>query len=313
MKKIMNRLVFSLAIISFSFCGSVSADVVDRIVAIVNNDIVTLVQLNKESLPYIKNIEASGYPDEKKQEMIQAITKKILDRLVDSSLTQQEAKKYHIMVSDAEIDNAVENLKKEKALTLEELEKALGQEGFTLTEYRETIKKQILQSRLINYAVKSKVVITESDIKKRYEADADKYSGKKKYHLRNILMNNKDEINEIKEKLDKNKEFIPLAKQYSIASNASDGGDLGMFDIHNFSDAIKERISRLTKGEHTDVISTAQGFQIFYIQDIVLAGRKTYEQAHDEIHGILYREQVEAQFKTWLESLKKNAHIKIML
>ncbi|SDT98761.1 SurA N-terminal domain-containing protein [Desulfobacula phenolica] len=313
MKKIMNRLVFSLAIISFSFCGSVSADVVDRIVAIVNNDIVTLVQLNKESLPYIKNIEASGYSDEKKQEMMQDITKKILNRLVDSSLTQQEAKKYNIMVSDAEIDNAVENLKKEKALTLEELEKALGQEGLTLTEYRETIKKQILQARLINYAVKSKVVITESDIKKRYEIDADQYSGKKKYHLRNILMDNEDEIKKIKKQLDENKEFILLAKQYSIAPNASDGGDLGIFDIHNFSEAIKERISRLTKGEHTDFISTAQGFQIFYIQDIVLEGRKTYEQAHDEIRGILYREQVEKQFKTWLESLKKNAHIKIML
>jgi len=308
-----NWIVFSLIIISFSFCWSVSADVIDRIVAIVDNDIVTLVQLNKESAPYMKNIESSGYPDEKKKEMIQAINKKILTALIDQSLTRQEAEKYQINVSDTEINNAVENVKKAKSLSQEELEKALGQEGLALTEYRENVKRQILQAKLINYSVKSKVIITESDIKKRYESNAEKYSGKKKYHLRNILMDNEDEIKEIKKELDKSKKFIPLAKKYSIASNASDGGDLGTFDIDNFSESIKNSISKLSKGDYTNVISTAQGFQIFYIEDIVLEGAKTLEQAYDEIHEILYREQVDKKFETWLESLKKKAHIKIML
>ncbi|MBU8848769.1 MAG: SurA N-terminal domain-containing protein [Desulfobacterales bacterium] len=308
-----NRIIFSLIIINFSFCWPVSADVIDRIVAIVNNDIVTLVQLSRESAPYMKNIESSGYPDEKKKEMMQDINKKILTALIDQSLTRQEASKYQINVSDTEINNALENVKKAKALNQEEFEYALNQEGLTLKEYRENVKKQILQGKLINYAVKSKVIITESDIKKRYESNAEKYSGKKKYHLRNILMDNEDEIKEIKKKLDKNKEFITLAKKYSIASNAPDGGDLGTFDINNFSENIKDSISKLDKGGFTNVITTAQGFQIFYIEDIVLEGAKTLEQAHDEIHESLYREQVDKKFETWLESLKKKAHIKIML
>ena len=73
--------------------------------------------------------------------------------------------------------------------------------------------------------------------------------------------------------------FIELAKQFSTASNASDGGDLGLFDITNFSKEIKEKISKLNKGQYTDVITTAQGFQIFYLQDIVLEGKQPYEQA----------------------------------
>jgi len=313
MKKKINLVVFSLIIISFGFCWPLSADVIDRIVAIVNDDIITLVQLNKETALYIKNIESSGYPDEKKKEMMQEIHKKMLNAMIDQSLTQQEAKKYHINVSDTAIDNAVENVKKAKSLSQEEFEYALEQEGLTLKEYRENIKKQILQSKLINRAVKSKVIITESDIKKLYEANIEKYSGTKKYHLRNILMADEDEIKEIKKKLDENKEFITLAKKYSIAPNAQDGGDLGTFDIRNFSESIKESISKLDKGGFTDVISTAQGFQIFYVEDIVLESAKTYEEAYDEIHEILYREQVEKKFDTWLESLKKKAHIKIML
>jgi peptidyl-prolyl cis-trans isomerase SurA len=300
-------------IISGIVCGPISADVVDRIVAIVNDDIVTLIELSRETSPYKKNIESSAYSDEKKKEMMQAVNKKILNALIDQSLTQQEAKRYHLNVSDSEINVAVENVKTSKSLTQEEFEKALEQEGLTLKEYRETIKKQILQTKLINHAVKSKVIITESEIKKSYEANRGKYSGKKKYHLRNILMDSEDEIKEIKKKLDKGKDFSSLAKEYSIASNASDGGDLGTFDVSNFSKSIKESISKLNKGDYTDVISTAQGFQIFYIKDIVLEGVKTLQQASDEIHAGLYREQVDKKFKTWLESLKKNAHIKIML
>ncbi|HGY12010.1 MAG TPA: parvulin peptidyl-prolyl isomerase [Desulfobacterales bacterium] len=313
MKKKINWIIFSLILINFSFCGSISAEVIDRIVAIVNNDIVTLVQLRKETAPYVKKIGTSGLSDEKKKQAMQDIDKKILTALVDQSLTQQEAQKYHINVSDTDIDNAVENVKKNKSLSDKEFESALAQEGLTLEGYRENIKKQILQARIINHAVKSKVVITPSDILKEYQANMDKYSGKKKYHLRNILMDNEDKIKEIKKKLDMNKEFIPLAKEYSIASNASDGGDLGIFDISNFSKNIKDSLSKLSKGQFTDVISTAQGFQIFYIEDIVLDGAKTLEQAQDEIYENLYRELSEEKFKTWLESLKKKAHIKIML
>ncbi len=306
-------IIFSLIIISVSFCGSISADVIDRIVAIVDDDIVTLVQLNKETSPYMKNIESSEYSGDKKKEAIQTINKKILNALIDRSLTQQEAKKYHLDVSVVEIDNAVENVKESKSITQEEFEKALEQEGLTLKDYRENIKKQILQAKLINHAVKSKVIITESEIKKVYEDSTKKYSGKKKYHLRNILIKNEDEIKEIKKKLDKNKDFSSLAKEYSIASNASDGGDLGTFDINNFSISIKDSISKLNKGDYTDVMQTTQGFQIFYVEDIVVEGVKTFQEAYDAIHASLYNEQVDKRFKTWLESLKEKAHIKIML
>ena len=114
MIKKINWIIFSLMIISFSFCGSIAADVIDRIVAIVDNDIVTLVQLNKETAPYIKNIASFDYPDKKKKEMIRQINKKILNALIDQSLTRQEAKKYHISVLDTEINNTVENIKKSK-------------------------------------------------------------------------------------------------------------------------------------------------------------------------------------------------------
>ncbi|MEN8210143.1 MAG: SurA N-terminal domain-containing protein [Thermodesulfobacteriota bacterium] len=313
MTKRINRSILFLMMICWIFCCSVSAEVVDKIVAIVNSDIITLVELNRETAAYGDKIKVAAYSDDEKKKMLQEINEKVLTGLIDQSLTQQEAKKYQISVSDNAIDNVVENMMQSRSMSLEELEKALEHEGLTLTEYRKNIEKQILRSKLINHAVKSKVVILESDIKLYYETHQENYSGNKKYYLRNIILNNKEKIQDISRQLGEQKDFKSLAKQYSIAPNAEDGGDLGLFDINNFPNNIKTEIAKLKKGQFSDVITTPQGFQIFYIEDIVFKGGKTYEQAHDEIAEILYKEQAEKKFETWLESLKQQAHIKIML
>ena len=313
MKKRINQFVFSLIIVFICFCGMAFAEVIDKIVAVVNTDIITLVELNRETTPFVQQIKSSGYSAEKKEEMLAAVRLKVLNQLIDNSLTRQEAKRYHVKVSEFEIDNAVEEVRKSKSLSAEEFKMALAQEGLTVAEYRDVIRKQMLQNKLINYMVKSKVIITEAEIKKEYESDVIKYAGQKKFHLRNILMDDEAQIRELKKQLDRKKDFVTLAMQYSMAPNASEGGDLGLFDISSFSKEIKENISPLGVGAHTDVISTAQGYQIFYIQDIVLEGGKTYAQARDEIYQTLYREQIQKRFDVWLKSLKEKAHIKISL
>jgi len=313
MKKMIEKLISTLILMGLIIPPALSAETLDRIVAVVDSDIITLVQLNKETEKYRKNIESYENSEIKKKALMDELNKKMLESLIDQSLTQQEAKKYNIDVSEMDIDGAVENVKRVKSLSNEALKKALEQEGLTFKEYRETIKKQILQARLINFAVKSKVVVTDAEIKKHYDANAEKYAVNRKYHLKNILMNDRTQIDEVKSRLDNKEDFSDLAKKYSMASNASDGGDLGVFDITSFSAGIKDSIALLKKGEHTGVIQTAQGFQIFYAEDIEQGSTKTLEQARDEIHEALYQEQVKEKFETWLESLKKKAHIKILL
>ncbi len=78
-------------------------------------------------------------------------------------------------------------------------------------------------------------------------------------------MQDMEKIIVVKQQLDENKSFIELAKQFSTAYNASDGGDLGLFDISDFSEPMKSSLLKLGKDEYTDVIKTAQGLQIFYV------------------------------------------------
>ena len=310
MKQNIQLFFFILLFMGCCYGGKAFAEVVDRVVAIVNEDIVTQVDIQREAAPFLNKIASSGHSREKQEELIKKVKGDLLEALIEQSLTQQEARRYGISISEDEIDNAVESVKARRSLTQEEFEKALSYEGMNIEAYRENIKKQLLHARIINVAVKSKVVITDTDIQTYYNDHIAEYAGKKKHHLRNILMQGREEIGEIKRRLDENQSFVILAKQFSMAPNASDGGDLGLFDISNFTPQIRESISKLEKGEYTDIIQTAQGFQIFFIEDIVLDGNRTLEQVADEIEGILYQEEVEKKFQSWLETLKKNAHIK---
>ena len=307
------QIVLLIALIFFGAYSSVAAEIVDRIVAVVNNEIITLVQLNKVVQPYKLKIEASQISAEKQKMQIENLEKNILQQLIDRSLTSQEAVKYNIEVMDKDIDQTINNFMKMNKLNQDELEKGLAAEGILYKDYRLKMKEEILQSMLINRAVRSKVIITESDIKTYYDAHKEEFSGIKKYHLKNILLDNEADIKAIEKKLGENIPFAQLAKEYSIGTNAQEGGDLGVFDINSFSENIRTGLLPLGKGDHSSVLEIGQGYQILYVEDILLEGNKTFDQAREQIQNILYKEQAEKRFKDWIDTLKKNAYIKDML
>lgn len=310
------KTLVALAVVCLLGTGSyvcAKEEIVDRIVAVVNNDIITLSELNKATRQFKERIAASDKSRADKEEMIQSVEQDILHKMIDRILTSQEASRHQISVSDADIQSAIENFKQTNNMDQESLEKGLEGEGITWEDYQERIREDLLQSMLINRAVRSKVIITREDIETYYEQHADKFTGEKKYKLRNILLDTEQAIQEVVSRLDKGLSFQEAARRYSLAANADEGGDLGVFAIDNFNDAIREAVLPLEKGEYSRVIRAGQGYQIIYVEDILVSGGKTLEEAKDEIQDILYRKQGEEKFAQWIDSLKKNAHVKIML
>lgn len=295
------------------FGTHVRADVVDRIVALVNDDIITLRQLNEAAQPYEDKIMASQQTDAQKKAILDQVRTDILNKLVDASLTKQAAVKYGIMVGDEDVDMAIDNFKKARNLSDEDLLKGLAAEGLDMETYRSRMKDQILQSRLLTRAVRSKIIVTDEEVRSYYEANLDQFSGTRKYHLRNILTANEAEIKEVISGLEQGQDFATLAQTYSKGSNASEGGDLGIFDIDSVNTEIREAIDGLGKGEYTEILKTGSVFQIIYVDEIVMEGNLTLEEAGDKIREVLYRSQGEKQFKEWIEKLKQDAHIELML
>lgn len=314
-------LIYAVVFCGFGIANAQDIEVVDRIVAVVNDDVISLFELEQTFKPYREKIKTLGYPPDKEKEMIFKVRGDILNQLIDQKLTDQEIKRTGISISEKEIDSAVERIKESAFYTDEDLRNLLSREGMSLEEYRRRIKEQILRTKLVNREVKSKIVINEEDIKAYYENHQETYQGGKKYNLRHILLKaddfaDKEKVKEkaesILEKLRAGQSFEKMASEYSESPTAKKGGELGVLDEEVLSPQILEAVKYMKPGEFTPVLDTDLGYQIFFLEKVTDAQGKSLEDASPEIEQKLFEEIVNEQFRSWLRKLRERSHIKII-
>jgi peptidyl-prolyl cis-trans isomerase SurA len=303
---------------------SLSAEIVDRIVAIVNNDVISLYELNQVAKPYFERIKSSRYPLDVEKKLMFEVRQKILKELIDQKLTDQELERLKISVSDREIENTIERLKESQFITDEQLREALAKEGLTYEQYREQTKKQIQRAKLVNLEIRSKVVITEEDIKAYYDSHKAEFAGEKKFHLRNIHVrvpsyaSYDDRQNALKTmqsarlELENGKTIETVVLDYSAAGSMLDGGDLGFFKLDDLAPRLQELIKDMKAGDFTPVLEMEFGFQIVYVDEIVESGGKSLEEVETEIQRKLYNQIVDEKYSSWLQTLRDRSHIKIV-
>lgn len=319
------RFIF-LIILFGSAAGAVAgyAELVDRIVAIVNDDVITLSELDGALEPYVQQVREARYPRETKRQMLFKLRQDILNKMIDEKLTHQETERLHVSVDNRDVDQHIEQIKSEHFLTEEELRKSLAAEGYTLEEYRERIKEQLLRIRLINIEVKSKIAVTEKDIREYYEKHKQDYQGTQKYHLRTILIGVPpsagsdqekaalEKIQSIVKAFKSGAAFDELAKQYSQDGTAESGGDLGLFTLDELSAEFQETVRRMAEGQVSPVIQTSNGYRILMLEEIKKTPGKTLKEVRIEIHERLYRDLVEEKYKAWLTTLRDRSYVKII-
>ncbi len=310
MRKILHFLIMCLPF--FFYTLPLSAKVIDRIVAIVNDDVITLSELN----------EMTNYLTHQDNPPLE-IKRKVLEDLINSRLALQEAEKLGIHVSEEEIDMAIKELLVQNGATLEDLKRDLAKNGISFKEYKEWLKEQIVKSKLLALEVQGKVTVTDEEIKKYYEAHKDKYKGHTEYHLRHILLlkpQDPTEIEQIK-KIQKKilqllKEGVPfceLARRYSQAPTAQDGGDLGWLKEKELAPKIKNAVKKLKPGEVTPWLDTDAGYQLVQLIEKRKTPDKPLAEVKNQIYKILYKKKVEQRYKRWLEQLRQKGYIKILL
>lgn len=156
-------------------CGPIAFTeaVVDRVVAVVNKEIITLSEVEKR-MPPLKEEIATGHRLEK-QERMQALCREVLERLIEEKLIDQEAKRSGIKISSKDIEAAVEEIKRRNNASQEELEKALAVEGLTIETYKKQIEKSLQRQKLINWEVKVEEKPGEKELKEFYQSNIGRY------------------------------------------------------------------------------------------------------------------------------------------
>jgi peptidyl-prolyl cis-trans isomerase SurA len=303
---------------------SAESQVVDRIVAVVNDDIIVFQDLNKMLEPVMENLQKSGQPPDKIKEFIYEKRKQLLEMLIDQKLILQDSKQFTISVDEKEIDSAVERMKEANRLTDETLREALATQGISMQEFRASFREQLLLNRMEHIEVKSKIVITKEDVKAYYETHPDRYQGSGQYHLRHLMImvqptapSTEKEVARQKMEtaqaaLKAGEPFIEVVKRYADRQFANEKGELGMFQLNDLSPRLKTMVEKLADGQSTPILETEQGYQIIHLEEIVQTGTTPLEKVSAEIEETLMKEAFRKKKLDWLEGLRKRAHIKII-
>jgi peptidyl-prolyl cis-trans isomerase SurA len=303
---------------------SATPHLVDRIVAVVNDDIIVYQDLNERLTPLYEELLRSGQPPEKIKEILYDRRQALLNHLIDQKLMLQEAKRYGLTVSEKEVDETIERMKKANKLTDEMLRQALSQQGMTMAEFRNNYREQILIGQILHLEVISRIVITDADIKAYYDQHAAQYQGGTEYDLRHLMIEAPsyapDEERQAAYKkmeaalaaLDGGQSFTQVVQRYADQKYAEEGGELGRFNLDDLAPQLKQAVAKLTPGQHTPILESTQGYQILYLDKIIKTPPVPIAKVKDSIRQKLMKKLSDKRQEEWIKGLRKHAHIKII-
>ena len=323
--KIFNSLILSLLLVPAAIVllrSPASAEIRNRVVAIVNDQLVTLYELNTK----IKEMTGLG-PEEiqaKSEKDFMQARRDVLDILINEKITQEKIKELGITVSQEEVDRSIEKIKQENQLTQEDLLATLKERGLSLETYKENVKHELERAQLINYEVKSRIIVREEAVRKYYDEHKSEFTSQGKVRLSIIFLKQADpasraEADAIKKKgelilrkIKDGEDFSKLAKEYSQGPGASEGGDLGLFKESDLNEEMSKIVKDLPAGGVSPLIITPNGIRIMKVTEKDSGGAKTFEQAENAIRSILYRKELDAKYTAWVNELRKKAYTKII-
>jgi peptidyl-prolyl cis-trans isomerase SurA len=319
------NLLLGFIFVFFLWCGlfSSSEAIVDRIVAVVNQEIITLSEVEKWAGPLKEEIRAEDRLE--RRERVHEVYRKVLERLIEDRLIEQEAKRSGIKVASKEIEGALEDIRRRSAVTQEQLEKALANEGMTLEAYKKEIEKRIQRMKLINLAVKMDSKAGEKEWMDYYQKNIDRYRSNESYRPSQILFSVRkdatpEEVREIRMKcqkvlvrIDKGEDFGEMAVLYSEDISAKDRGDLGYFKKGELIPELEKEALRLRVGEVSPIIRTRFGFHIIKLVDRKGDTPPPFEEVKEKVKSDYKEKEMEKAFQQFLSILKEKSVIEIKL
>jgi peptidyl-prolyl cis-trans isomerase SurA len=320
----MLKILCYLIAVWISFSIPVHAEITDRIIAIVNGDVITLMELNNTFEPYRKKIEES-YRGPDKEKIIEDNRLMMLNKMIENILIDQEAKKTGLIVKDEEVMETITNLLARKKYTMEDLLNNLAQENSTFEAHKKDVKEHLLRMKLVRHELKSKIMITEEEIGEYYRQNRENYEGKEAVRLKQILLifprgadekvktNLRTEVDAIFARLQKGDSFDALASRYSQGPAAAAGGDIGFVEKGSMQSVVESAAFSLKKDEVSGVIESPIGLHIIKLIDKRGAGIKPIESVREEIKAKIEEDKWDKKYLEWIKELRKKSVIEIKL
>lgn len=269
--------IFSMSVQAQESGAGSDAILLDRVVAIVNDKVITLHELNEDVLIATRQLIQQKTPLPPRS----VLERQVLERMIMSRILQQEASQTGIRVSDAQLNTALERMAANSNMTLDQFQAAMQAESIDFASFREKIRGEIQIARLREREVDNKVTVSEAEIDGYLRDEKNKPAADKdtEYLVAHIMVQvpegaSPDEIAEKRKvaedalrKLKTGTDFAQMAAAMSDGPNALAGGSLGWRPPSKLPELFLDAVSNMSIGDISDILRSPNGFHIIKLVD----------------------------------------------
>jgi peptidyl-prolyl cis-trans isomerase SurA len=302
-----------------------AAELVDRVAAVVNSEIITLSEVEKRAAPELAQLANTNPKDKATQR--NRIIHEALDQLVADHLLDWQLKEQHIEVTDQEVEVAAESVKTQNGFDQQKLEDALRAQNMTLASWKnDVLRKQLARYKLIKSKVEGKVKVSDEDVKSEYQKWVRMESSDAEIHARHILLKvdaaaPPDVVETVRQRAQKITEearqpgvdFAELAKQKGEGASAQDGGDLGFFRRGVMLEEFEKVAFALKPGEVSDPVRTSYGWHVIKVEERRAVQVKSYQEMEAGLREKLRTAQMEKASDSYIQELKQSAVVEVKI
>jgi peptidyl-prolyl cis-trans isomerase SurA len=298
-----------------------SAEVVDKIIAVVNNEIVT----ESDIKSFSRKIDKNGFIDEmllmgKSLGELKKSRADQLDYMINEKILDSEIKRLNLLVTSERVDQEIRNIAKKNGIGKSELLSTIKNQGISVSEYQNFVKTRVERQSLVEAEITSKIAVSDEDVLGQYmRAYPDSNSGVYEFTLSHIYFNPKkggpeqayDRAQVVLKKLRAGESFEVLAEQHSEDANFSAGGSLGTFKAGEFAKEMESAVNSLNIGEISEIVKSKTGFHILKVNNKKIVSDPRFEKEKEKIRAQLFEKSFQKHFRNWLQSKREESFIHI--
>lgn len=293
-----------------------SAEVIDKIIVVVNGEIITQGEIDRIVSPIFERYRTVYSGDELFRKLEEA-RQKVIGQLIEDRLMLSEAKRLNVEVSEREIDAKVAETES-RFESRKKFERALMEQKLSIKDLRVKYKEQLLIRRLVDQKVGARILITPVEIANYYNEHKEDFVQPEEIRLRNILIRPKDDVTpekaaglaqDIHSRLKAGGDFADLARTYSEGPNAEEGGLMGYVKRGDLMPEIESKVFNLNEGDVSGIIQTNLGYHIFKVDEKKEPKELGLTEVRGEIEEAIFKSKIHEKMKEYIEGLKKNAYI----
>jgi peptidyl-prolyl cis-trans isomerase SurA len=298
--------------------------VVDRLAATVNGEPVTLVDLEERAGSELLRADALPAGPARDKARAKAL-RAAFDNVVAERLLDGQAAALGVEIGDPQVDAAVEEIKRRNNLDDARLEEVLPSQGFAdRAAFKRAIKRDLETASVLNVRVRSRVKITDEDVKNYWQTHPQEFKATDEVRVRHVFVplqdaNARDEAQararaeRVLARLRAGEDFAKVAREESQGPTAKEGGDLGWYKKGGLQPELEKAAFALAVGQISPVVKTSRGFQIVQVVERRGGGARPLDEVKDEIRDRLYNEQLETYRGQFVAELKKDAILDVKM